>query len=61
MSEHVHVPDEYRSCKDGRHFKANSLVSKPEFTIALCLYIDDFEIVNPLGTSRLKHKICAVY
>lgn len=22
---------------------------------------DDFEICNPLGTSRKKHKICAVY
>lgn len=25
------------------------------------MYIDDFEICNPLGTSRKKHKICAVY
>lgn len=27
----------------------------------LNLYVDDFEICNPLGTSCKKHKICAVY
>lgn len=27
----------------------------------LILYIDDFEVCNPLGTSRKKHKITAVY
>lgn len=27
----------------------------------LCLYIDDFEVANPLGTSRKKHKLCAIY
>ena len=61
MSEKVHVPQEYRSCADGQYFSENSLLSKDEFTIALCLYIDDFEVANPLGTSKLKHKMCAVY
>ncbi len=27
----------------------------------LNLYVDEFDICNPLGTSRKKHKICAVY
>lgn len=27
----------------------------------MILYIDDFEICNPLGTSRKKHKVTAVY
>lgn len=27
----------------------------------MCLYIDDFEICNPFGTSRKKHKLCSVY
>ena len=61
MSERVHVPQEYRSYADGQHFTENSLLAKDEFTIALGLYIDDFEVANPLGTSRLKHKMCAVY
>lgn len=29
--------------------------------MSLILYIDDFEICNPLGTSRKKHKVTAVY
>ena len=61
MSEKVHVPQQYRSYADGQHFTENSLLAKDEFTIALGLYIDDFEVANPLGTSRLKHKMCAVY
>lgn len=32
-----------------------------EFRIALMLYIDDFEVANPLGTARGKHKVCAIY
>ena len=28
---------------------------------SLSAYIDDFEICNPLGTSRKKHKLCSVY
>lgn len=30
-------------------------------TIAVIIYVDDFEICNPLGTSRKKHKVTAVY
>lgn len=25
------------------------------------MYIDDFEVANPLGTSKKKHKLCAIY
>lgn len=61
MSERVHVPHEYGSYADGEHFKENSLLSRDEFTVVLTLYLDDFEIANPLETSKVKHKICAVY
>lgn len=30
-------------------------------TLQLILYQDSFEIVNPLGSSRTKHKILAMY
>ena len=44
------------------HFtKPMSCHSGSDLTIALNLYVDDFEICNPLGTSRKKHKITAVY
>lgn len=38
-----------------------TLLKEPGFRIALFLYIDDFEVANPLGTSRNKHKLCAIY
>lgn len=46
---------------DGQYLNENSFFTRHEFTIALGLYIDDFEMANPLGTSKLKHKMCAVY
>lgn len=36
-------------------------MTEEEFRITLCLYIDDFEVANPLGTSKRKHKLCAIY
>lgn len=51
----------YKSYRDGSRFKSNSLLTEEEFRVALNLYIDDFEVANPLGTSRKKHKLCAIY
>lgn len=51
----------YRSHRDGSLFKENSLLSDEQFRISLFLYIDDFEVSNPLGSSRKKHKLCAIY
>lgn len=45
---------------EGEFFRNNTLLSK-DCAISLHLYIDDFEICNPIGTSRRKHKICAVF
>lgn len=56
LPEIVHVPKEYTSYADGHYFNKNSLLAGDEFTIALGLYIDKFEVVNPLGTSKLKNK-----
>lgn len=39
----------------------NLLLSGENQSISLALYIDDFEVCNPLGTSRKKHKLCALY
>ncbi|XP_026114794.1 uncharacterized protein LOC113093153 isoform X1 [Carassius auratus] len=50
----------YRCLWDGEIFKEHSLFSN-ECAISIILYIDDFEVCNPLGTSRKKHKICALY
>lgn len=41
--------------------KNNEFLSGEELRLSLCLYMDDFEICNPFGTSRKKHKLCGVY
>lgn len=53
--------NEYSNYRDGSHFNENAILAEEEFRIALGLYIDDFEVANPLGTSKKKHKLCAVY
>ena len=41
--------------------KENEFLSGEELRLSLLLYCDDFEICNPLGTSRKKHKVTGVY
>lgn len=47
------------------HFKMVNTLKKTnlseELGITLGLYIDDFEICNPWGTSKKKHKVCGIY
>ncbi|XP_049450794.1 uncharacterized protein LOC125900072 [Epinephelus fuscoguttatus] len=50
----------YSSFQDGEYFKENKLLTE-ELGVALGLYIDDFEVCNPLGTSKKKHKVCGIY
>lgn len=52
---------QYRSLRDGVYYKENPLLSGDELNICLTLYVDDFELCNPLGTSRKKHNLCCVY
>ena len=47
-----HLPGQYRSIQDGQYFKDNKLLGEQETSISIGLYIDDFEICNPLGTSK---------
>lgn len=51
----------YCSFQNGEHYKNNLFLSGKDLRISLCLYVDDFELCNPLGTSRKKHKLCAIY
>lgn len=52
---------QYRTLSDGNYYKTNELFSAEHPSIAIILYVDDFEICNHLGTSRKKHKVTAVY
>lgn len=52
---------EWRSLHDGSLYKENSFLSCDELRLPLILYIDDFEVCNPLGTSRKKHKVTCLH
>lgn len=52
---------QYRTFSDGNYYKTNELFSAEHPSIPIILYVNDFEICNPLGTSRKKHKVTAVY
>lgn len=47
----------YESFCDGSHFKRSIFFSGDGVRIPIILYIDDFEVCNPLGTSIKKHKV----
>jgi hypothetical protein len=51
----------YASPLHGLHIKNNELFRASVDGIRIGLYFDDFEIVNPLGTARKKHKLSAFY
>lgn len=53
--------NQYTCFQDGEYYKINPFFSSEVLRISLCLYVDDFEVCNPLGTSRKKHKLCTVY
>ena len=48
-----------RTFKDSLAFKSNNFLNSREFVLEICLYHDDFSIVNPLGSKTHKHKISA--
>lgn len=43
---------QYKSCLDGDYFKRNPILSNEDVSLCITLYTDDFEICNPLGTSK---------
>lgn len=51
----------YCFIRDGTYLKENPFLSGDELKLCLTIYIDDFELCNPLGTSWKKHKLCCIY
>lgn len=51
----------FESFQDGSYFQENRLLGDQDLAISLGLYVDEFEVCNPLGTSRKIHKIVAIY
>jgi len=61
-AKHQHVNSSvFSDICDGSVFKSNDLSKQPEITIQLILYQDAFEIVNPLGSAKKRHKMIGVY
>ena len=48
------------SC-DGKVFMSNTFFQENPSCLKLVLYQDAFEVVNPLGSAKKKHKVLAVY
>lgn len=46
---------------DGKNVKDNQLLNGNPSSLSLILYQDAFEVVNPLGSGKKKHKILGVY
>lgn len=61
LSRHSNSTGHIKSICDGTFFKQSDFYAGEETRLSLILYVDDFEVCNPLGTSRKKHKITAVY
>lgn len=51
----------YINFRSGSVFKENPLLQTETCCIVIGLYQDDFETVNPIGSSKKLHKICAFY
>jgi hypothetical protein len=50
-----------QSYKDGSACKTSALFSSDSFSLRLHMYIDDFEVCNPIGSRRSVHKLTAMY
>ncbi|KAK3925512.1 Zinc finger protein Eos [Frankliniella fusca] len=50
-----------RSYLDGTRAKSNNLIQEKELVLRIQLYLDDLEVVNPLGSRTSIHKLTAMY
>lgn len=54
-------PDYLSDYSDGTHFKQHPFFKVNPHALRLHFYEDEFEIANPLGSKKNKHKLCAFY
>ncbi|XP_013879329.1 uncharacterized protein LOC106528650 isoform X2 [Austrofundulus limnaeus] len=57
----VHEKDILKDIWDGKIISQNALLKTDPLSVGLILYQDSFEVVNPLGSGKKKHKLLAVY
>ena len=58
--EHANL-ETFKSFKDGRSFKENVLFQCNPNALQICLYHNDFNIVNPLGNKTEKCQVSAFF
>lgn len=60
---HSRIPakDVFEDIWDGKNIANNKLRQADASSLSLILYQDSFEVVNPLGSGRKKHKVLGVY
>lgn len=57
----THMPGQYFSYCDGSHYQENQFLSAEGEKSSIFLYVDDFEIANPPGTSKKNSQsMCSV-
>ena len=61
LNDHSSDDDKLRDYCDGSAYKTNNFFSGDGKTLQIQLYIDDFQVSNPLGNKIKKYKITAVY
>lgn len=54
-------PDYLSDYSDGTYFKEHPFFNVNPHALRLNFYEDEFEVVNPLGSKKTKHKLCAFY
>ena len=57
----AHSHPVYHDYTSGSEFKSHPIFSKHRICLRIHLYIDEFEVVNPLGSKKSIHKLCGVY
>lgn len=60
-TQNVPPPGVLTDVCDGSVFKTNALCMQPGINLKLIMYQNAFEVVNPLGSAKKKHKIVGVY
>jgi len=53
--------DVIKDYADGSVFKTHSFFSKQNDSLRLHFYVDEFEVCNPIGAKRGRHKVLAIY
>ncbi|XP_048024991.1 uncharacterized protein LOC125254419 [Megalobrama amblycephala] len=54
-------PHVFVDVHDGRNCRENTLLQNVASSVSIILYQDAFEVANPLGSGKKKHKLLAVY